>query len=110
MKKFSMEEKEQILEESYKEGSVISELGKKYKMSPKTIHAWRRARRKNEEGDNNQNSGANFIEVGIKGDVKDREKIKLKKIELVYEKYRIEIVGEISSEKITPIIKILERE
>ena len=64
MKKFSAEEKEQILEESYKEGSVISEIGKKYKMSPKTIHAWRSARRKNEEGDNNQNRVSNFIEVG----------------------------------------------
>jgi len=29
---------------------------------------------------------------------------------VLYEKYRIEIVGEISSEKITPIMKILERE
>ena len=78
-------------------------------MSPKTIHAWRRTRRKNEEGNNNQNNRTNFIEVGIKGDGEDKEKIKLKKVELVYEKYKIEIAGEISSEKIAPIMKILER-
>ena len=55
MKKFSKEQKEKILEESYKEGCVVAELGKKYKMSPKTIHAWRRERRKNQKIQNKIN-------------------------------------------------------
>lgn len=69
MKKFSKEEKERILEESYKEGCVVAELGKKYKMSPKTIHAWRRERRKNQKIQNKEKSPSNFIEVPIKDDI-----------------------------------------
>ena len=105
MKKFSKEEKERILEESYKEGCVVAELGEKYKMSPKTIHAWRRERRKNQKIQNKEKNPLNFIEVPIK---KDIVRAKLKKAELVYEKFRIEIEGEISSAKIASILQILE--
>ena len=38
----------------------------------------------------------------------DIVRAKLKKAELVYEKFRIEIEGEISSAKIAPIMQILE--
>lgn len=110
MKKFSKEQKEKILEESYQEGCAVAELGKKYKLSPKTIHAWRRTKRKNQEKDNSPENPTNFIEVPIKEDVESRERISLKKAELVYEKFRIAIDGEISSAKIAPIMRILEGE
>jgi len=105
MKKFSKEQKERILEESYKVGCVVAELGEKYKMSPKTIHTWRRERRKNQKIQNKEKGASNFIEVPIKEDI---VRAKLKKAELVYEKFRIEIEGEISSAKIAPIMQILE--
>jgi transposase-like protein len=46
MKRISGEEKEKILEESYEEGCTVSEIGRKYKMSAKTIYGWRRNGRK----------------------------------------------------------------
>jgi hypothetical protein len=39
-----------------------------------------------------------------------REKDKLKKAELIYEKFRIEIAGEISRAKIGSIMEIMEEE
>ena len=107
MKKFSKEQKEKILQESYKEGCAVAELGKKYKISPKTIYSWRRERRRNQEAKNKETSPLSFIEVSIKGDV---VRAQLKKVELKYEKFRIEIDGEINSAKIAPIMQILEKE
>jgi len=72
---------------------------------PKTIHTWRRERRKNQKIQNKEKGASNFIEVPIKEDI---VRAKLKKAELVYEKFRIEIEGEISSAKIAPIMQILE--
>ena len=51
-------------------------------------------------------TSANFIEVHVEETV---ARAKLKKVELVYEKFKIEVSGEISSAKIAPIMQILER-
>ncbi len=48
---------------------------------------------------------ANFIEVHVK---ETAIRTRLKKVELVYEKFRVEVSGEISSAKIAPIMQILE--
>ena len=42
MKTVNSQQKEKILQESYEEGCVITELGRKYGVSEKTIYGWRR--------------------------------------------------------------------
>ena len=42
MKTINSQQKEKILQESYEEGCVITELGRKYGVSEKTIYSWRR--------------------------------------------------------------------
>ena len=49
-------------------------------------------------------AGEEREEVSVKKEVANQ----LKKVELVYEEFRIEIVGKISSGKIAPIMGILE--
>jgi len=101
--KISTEQKEIILEESYTEGCIISKLAEKNKISKATIYRWR-----NEKGgmakSEEKKSEPNFIEVSVKKE----EGNQLKKVELVYEEFSIEIVGKISSSKIAPIMQILE--
>ena len=109
MKVINYNEKEKILKESYEEGRAITELGKKYGISAKTIYGWRRLN-KNLVKDKNIENPKNFIEVAIKEDAECRKGTKLKKVELVYEKLRIEIEGEISSAKIGSLMQILEGE
>ena len=109
MKRLNPKEKEKILQESYEEGCIITELGKKYGISEKTVYGWRRRDKKQQKEKIVENS-RNFIEVAIKEDVEEKEKIKLRKAELVYEKFRVQIEGEISSRKIGPIVQILEGE
>jgi transposase-like protein len=104
MKIVNSQQKEKILQESYEEGCVITELGKKYGVSEKTIYGWRR-RDKDRVKSNEPKPSANFIEVHVEETV---ARAKLKKVELVYEKFKIEVSGEISSEKIAPIMQILE--
>ena len=104
MKTINSQQKEKILQESYEEGCVITELGRKYGVSEKTIYGWRRSNKGRAES-NEAKSSANFIEVHVEETV---VKAKLKKVELVYEKFKIEVSGEISSAKIAPIMQILE--
>ena len=49
MKSLNPKEKEKILQESYEEGCIITELGKKYGISEKTIYGWRRRDKKQQK-------------------------------------------------------------
>lgn len=109
MKIVNAKVKDKILKESYEKGCVITELGKKYGISEKTIYGWRR-RNKDYGEDKIQGNLEKFIEVPIKVEARDSGKSRLKKAELVYERFRIEINGEISSTKVAEIIQILEGE
>jgi transposase-like protein len=104
MKTVNSQQKEKILQESYEEGCIITELGRKYGVSEKTIYGWRR-RDKDRAESNEAKTSANFIEIHVEETV---VRAKLKKVELVYEKFKIEVSGEISSAKIGPIMQILE--
>ena len=77
MKTVNSQQKEKILQESYEEGCVITELGRKYGVSEKTIYGWRR-RDKDRAESNETKSSANFIEVHVEETV---VKAKLKKVE-----------------------------
>ena len=104
MKIVSFAQKEKILQESYEKGCVITKLAKKYGVPEGTIYGWRK---KQQEKNDIEEGAANFIEVHVKENI---IKTKLKKVELIYEEFRIEIDGEISSTKIAPIMQILEGE
>jgi transposase-like protein len=106
MNSVNPEQKEKILQESYEKGCVITQLAKKYGIPESTIYGWR-GKDKQQEKNIKTEPSANFIEVHVKENV---AKAKLKKVELIYEKFRIEIEGEISSTKIGPIMQILEGE
>jgi transposase-like protein len=103
--KISTKQKEIILEESYTEGCIISKLAEKNKISKATIYRWRSEREEEAKEEIMKKKGkANFVEVSVKKEVANQ----LKKVELVYEEFGIEIVGKISSGKIAPIMGILE--
>ena len=63
--------KRQILEESYKEGAVSSEVARKYGIRPATLYTWRNSYKRDgnlmtSEGDKINNSGKHsgeFVEV-----------------------------------------------
>lgn len=101
--KLITEQKAKILEESYTEGCIISKLAEKNKISKATIYRWRSEKEKAAKSEEIKGL-ANFVEVSVKKEVGNE----LKKIELVYEEFSIEIVGKISSAKIAPIMQILE--
>jgi transposase-like protein len=106
MNRLKPEIKEKILKESYQEGCVITELAKKYRVPESTIYGWR-GKDKKKNNIKEPKADANFIEVSVKEKVSTTN---LKKAELIYKKFRIEIEGEISSSKIAPIMQILEGE
>jgi transposase-like protein len=101
--KISTEQKAKILEESYVEGCIISKLAEKNKISKATIYRWRSEKEEAAKSEGIKGL-ANFVEVSVKKEVVNE----LKKVELVYEEFSIEIVGKISSAKIVPIMQILE--
>lgn len=101
--KISTEKKERILEESYTKGCIISKLAEKNKISKATIYRWRNDKDRIAKNERIK-SVANFVEVSIKKEMANE----LKKVELVYEEFTIEIVGKIRSTKIAPIMQILE--
>ena len=103
--KISAKQKARILEESYVEGCIINKLAENNKISKATIYRWRN----DKEGmakSKGMKSVSNFVEVSVKKEVANQ----LKKVELVYEEFGIEIVGKISSAKIAPIMQILEKQ
>ncbi len=106
MNRLKPEIKEKILKESYNAGCVITELAKKYGVPESTIYGWR-GKDKKKNNIKELKSATNFIEVSVKEKVST---VNLKKAELIYEEFRIQIEGEISSTKIAPIMQILERE
>ena len=96
--------KAKIVRESYEEGCTVSSLAKKYGVSTSAIHRWRKSS-SSEEKIEDKEVEDKFIQVPIQ---KSRVVAKLKKAELVYENCRLEIDGEISSEKLFSIVQIME--
>ena len=104
MKILDPSSKAKIVKESYEEGSTVVSLAKKYGVSTSAIHRWRQGSRGEEKMEGNEVKDK-FIKVPIQ---KSRVVAKLKKADLVYENCRLEIDGEISSEKLFSIVKIME--
>ena len=88
--------KAKIVQESYKEGGIVVSLAKKYGVSTSAIHRWRQSS-SSEEKIEDKEVEDQFIKVPIQ---KSTVIAKLKKVELVYENCRLEIDGEINSEKL----------
>jgi len=96
--------KAKIVQESYKEGATVAILAKKYGVSTSAIDRWRQSS-SSEEKIEGKEVEDKFIKVPIQ---KSRVIAKLKKAELVYENCRLEIDGEINSEKLFSIVQIME--
>ena len=96
--------KAKIVQESYKEGATVVSLAKKYGISTSAIHRWRQSN-SSEEKIEDKEVEDKFIKVPIQ---KSTIIAKLKKAELVYENCRLEIDGEINSEKLFSIVQIME--
>lgn len=89
MKILDPKEKAKIIEESYEKVCMVTKLAKKYGVSESTIHRWRGGEKREEEN-NSKKIPQNFIEVPIQSSAL---KANLKKVELVYEEFRIEMDG-----------------
>lgn len=96
--------KGKIVKESYKEGVTVVSLSKKYGVSTSAIHRWRQSSNSEEKIEGKEFEDK-FIKVPIQ---KSTVIAKLKKAELVYENCRLEIDGEISSEKLFTLVQIME--
>ena len=96
--------KAKIVQESYKEGATVVSLAKKYGVSTSAIHRWRQGSSSGEKMEDKEVEDK-FIKVPIQ---KSSVVAKLKKAELVYENCRLEIDGEISSEKLFSLVQIME--
>ena len=104
MKILDPSSKAKIVRESYEEGCTVASLAKKYGVSTSAIHRWRQSSSGEEKIEDNEVEDK-FIKVPIQ---KSRVVAKLKKAELVYENCRLEIDGEISSEKLFSIVQLME--
>lgn len=104
MKILDPNSKAKIVRESYEEGCTVTSLAKKYGVSTSSIHKWRKSS-SSEEKMEGKKVDDKFIKVPIQ---KSTVIAKLKKAELVYENCRLEIDGEISSEKLFSIVQIME--
>ena len=96
--------KAKIVQESYKESATVASLAKKYGVSTSAIDRWRQSSSSEEKMEDKEVEDK-FIKVPIQ---KSRVIAKLKKAELVYENCRLEIDGEINSEKLFSIVQIME--
>ena len=104
MKILDLNLKAKIARESYEEGCTVASLAKKYGVSTSAIHRWRQSSSSEEKMEDKEVEDK-FIKVPIQ---KPRVIAKLKKAELVYENCRLEIDGEISSEKLFSIVQLME--
>ena len=104
MKILDPSSKTKIVRESYEEGCTVASLAKKYGVSTSAIHRWRQSSSSKEKMEDKEVEDK-FIKVPIQ---KSRVIAKLKKAELVYENCRLEIDGEISSEKLFSIVQLME--
>ena len=104
MKILDPSSKAKIVKESYEEGCTVASLAKKYGVSTSAIHRWRQGSGGEEKMEGKEIEDK-FIKVPIQ---KSTIIAKLKKAELVYENCRLEIDGEINSEKLFSIVQIME--
>ena len=104
MKILDPSSKTKIVRESYEEGCTVASLAKKYGVSTSAIHRWRQGSSVEEKMEGKEVEDK-FIKVPIQ---KSRIIGKLKKAELVYENCRLEIDGEINSEKLFSIVQLME--
>jgi transposase-like protein len=102
-KKISVEKKNILIEESFKRGCVITELGKAHGISAETIYGWRSRHRKklNERG----TEGNGFVEVAVIERTKGKG---LQKANLVFDGVILSVEGKINSARLLEIVKILE--
>ena len=104
MKILDPSSKTKIVRESYEEVCTVASLAKKYGVSTSAIHRWRQ-NSSSEAKIEDKEVEDQFIKVPIE---KSTVIAKLKKAELVYENCRLEIDGEISSEKLFSIVQLME--
>jgi len=95
--------KKKIVEESFKDGAVVTQVADSYGVSVKTLSGWRR---KFKEKNLKSEPKNRFVELSLA--VENESPIFLKKVELVFGDLSVLIEGRVSSSKILSIIKILE--
>ena len=113
----SKSRKKQILEESFKEGAVASEVARKYGIRPATLYTWRNSYKgdtplRNSEGDKASNSGSNsgkhsgeFVEVHLQN-TEEVTGSKLQEVSFKFTDYVVQISGRIDDKIIGSILKM----
>ena len=97
-KKLSREKKQLIIEETLVGGVILSDVAKKYNMSPKTLCAWRKQHRVSQDKANE------FVEIQVSDDSSGSI---LNKACLDFKDCSLSLEGEIKSTRLIEIINIL---
>ena len=113
----SKSQKKKILEESFKEGAVSSEVARKYGIRPAKLYTWRNSYKRdgnlmNSEGGKNSNSGSNsgkysggFVEVHLQNK-EDVSGSKLQEVSFKFTDYVVQIRGRVDDKIIGSILKM----
>lgn len=108
-KKVSEELKARIIEESLKEGCVISELGKRYNLASETIYNWRSSYRKLNSSvklkKDTVDSSSEFMELSVL----ETGGSNLQSASLKFDNFSVVMEGRIKSSALVSIISILEK-
>lgn len=109
----SKSRKKKILEETFKEGAVYSEIARKYGMRPAKLYNWRSKYRSQHDlsklesikGLNGEGSSGEFVEVHLQN-TEDVSGSKLQGISFNFTDYVLQISGRIDDKIIGSILKM----
>lgn len=105
-KKLTKSEEDQVLQESYEPGCIISELAKRYGIPPRLIYDWRSKKKQESVETTPENPTPDFVELSVNTSFKKAPS--LKRAVLEFNNLSISIEGNIKSSTLVQILTILE--
>lgn len=109
----SKSRKRQILEESFKEGAVCSEIARKYGIRPAKLYNWRSNYRRqhdltkleNVKRSNSEVASEEFVEVHLQN-IEESSGSKLQEVSFKFTDYVVQISGRVDDKIIGSILKM----
>tara|TARA_B110000305_G_scaffold240947_1_gene313161 strand:+ start:199 stop:540 length:342 start_codon:yes stop_codon:yes gene_type:complete len=104
--KLTKSEQDQILQESYEPGCIISELAKQYGIPSRFIYDWRSKKKKRSVMITSENPTPDFVELSVNTSFK--KALSLKRAVLEFNNLSISIDGDIKSSTLLQMLNLLE--
>lgn len=105
-KKFPLELKQKVLEESVVYGRTLSSIAEEYGVPEYTIRRWRRERKKLSAGLNHVHEASKFVEVSLE---EAASQVVLEIASLTFKGISLTLEGKIKSSSLIEIIKVMEK-